>query len=95
MRLYNFEKKALKEVFKNFDGEIYIFGSRLKDNKKGGDIDIIIKPKSKISFKDILKMQGKYFLLTDTDIDIVPYDDNNPFIREAIKNAERLDLSNL
>ncbi len=95
MRLYNFEKEALKEIFKDFEGEIYIFGSRVKDNKNGGDIDIIIKPKNKLSFKDILKMQGKYSLLTDTDIDIVLYEDNNPFLREAIKNAERLDLSNL
>ncbi|EDP74415.1 nucleotidyltransferase domain-containing protein [Hydrogenivirga sp. 128-5-R1-1] len=95
MRLYDFEKKALKRIFEDFDGEIYIFGSRLKNDKKGGDIDIILKPKKKLFLKDILKIQAKYFLLTDTNIDIIQYDENNPFIKEVMKNAKKLDLSSL
>ncbi|WP_297889377.1 nucleotidyltransferase domain-containing protein [Sulfurihydrogenibium sp.] len=95
MRLFDFEKKALKEVFKDFKGEIYIFGSRLKDDKKGGDIDIILKPQDKLSLQDILKLQAKYYLLTDTEIDIIKYDENNPFVREVMKDAKRIDLSNL
>jgi predicted nucleotidyltransferase len=95
MRLYDFEKEALKEVFKDFKGEIYIFGSRLKENKKGGDIDLILKPVGDLSLQDILKLQAKYYLLTDTEIDILKYDENNPFIKEVMKNAKRLDLSSL
>jgi predicted nucleotidyltransferase len=63
MRLYQFEKDALKKVFQNFEGEIYMFGSRLDNNKKGGDIDLIIKPKKKLTLKDIISMQAKYFFL--------------------------------
>jgi len=95
MRIYEFEKKALKETFKDFKGEIYIFGSRVNNKKKGGDIDIILKPEKKLSLNDILKLQSKYFLLTDTNIDIIQYEEENPFIKEALKNAEKLDLSSL
>ncbi|MEJ5173063.1 MAG: nucleotidyltransferase domain-containing protein [Hydrogenothermaceae bacterium] len=95
MRLSNREKEALKEVFKDFNGELYIFGSRTDNSKKGGDIDIIIKPFGNFSFEDILKLQSKYFSLMDTDIDIILYDENNPFVKEVMKNAERVDLSSL
>lgn len=95
MRLYDFEKEALKEVFKDFKGDIYIFGSRLKEDKKGGDIDLIIKPYNDLSLSDILKLQAKYYLLTDTEIDIVKYDENNPFIKEVMHYAKKLDLSSL
>jgi len=44
MRLSEKEIKAIKEMFiKHFKkGEIYLFGSRIDDNKKGGDIDLYI-----------------------------------------------------
>ncbi|ACN98345.1 nucleotidyltransferase domain-containing protein [Sulfurihydrogenibium azorense] len=95
MRLYEFEKEALKEVFKDFEGEIYIFGSRVKEDSKGGDIDIILKTDKNLTLEDILKYQSKYFLLTDTNIDIVKYRENDPFIKEVMNDAERLDLSSL
>ena len=38
MRLDKLERGALKFVLKDFKGEIYLFGSRLDDDKKGGDI---------------------------------------------------------
>ncbi len=95
MRLKEFEKKALKEVFKDFKGEIFLFGSRLDESKKGGDIDILVKTERSLSLEEILKLEGKYFLLTDTSIDIVQYDEKNPFIQEIMKNAKRLDVSSL
>ena len=45
MRLKNKEKIAIQSVFREIfiKGEIYLFGSRVDDTQKGGDIDIYIK----------------------------------------------------
>jgi len=46
MRLTEFEKKEIKHaVEKNFGTEIdvYLFGSRIDDSLKGGDIDLYIE----------------------------------------------------
>jgi len=36
MRLDEHEKRALKYALQEFDGNVYIFGSRINDKKKGG-----------------------------------------------------------
>ncbi len=45
MRLTPYQQQAIKkhflEVFK--EGRIYLFGSRVDDNQKGGDIDLYIQ----------------------------------------------------
>jgi len=38
-------KEAFKKSFKN--GKIYLFGSRVDDTKRGGDIDLYLCPESK------------------------------------------------
>ena len=47
MRLTSTQHQAIKkyflEVFK--EGEIYLFGSRVDDSCKGGDIDLYLRPK--------------------------------------------------
>ena len=46
MRLTNKEINFINKTIKNFiDCEIYLFGSRTDDNKRGGDIDLYIIPK--------------------------------------------------
>ena len=46
MRLTTLQHQAIKkyflEVFK--EGQIYLFGSRVDESKKGGDIDLYIRP---------------------------------------------------
>lgn len=54
MRLEESEIFILKELSKKFFGEnfkMYLFGSRVDDNKKGGDIDIFIDSSKEIDFK--------------------------------------------
>ena len=48
MRLRKSEIEAIQNTFlKTFiHGEVYLFGSRVDNNQKGGDIDLYIKPKS-------------------------------------------------
>ena len=72
MRITKQQIKILKEAVKKVVGEqakIWLFGSRLDDNARGGDIDILVsldniveKPAStvaKISAKVMMKMQGQ------------------------------------
>ncbi len=42
MRLDTFQKKALNKAIENIDENVWLFGSRVDDNKRGGDIDILI-----------------------------------------------------
>jgi predicted nucleotidyltransferase len=46
MRLNDKEIKAITESFREIfnSGELYLFGSRTDDKKKGGDIDLYIRP---------------------------------------------------
>jgi predicted nucleotidyltransferase len=48
MRLKKYEIEAIENTFlkKFIHGEVYLFGSRVDDNQKGGDIDLYIKTKS-------------------------------------------------
>ena len=44
MRLKDFEIRAIKEAVRSMDSKakVYLFGSRVDDTKKGGDIDLLI-----------------------------------------------------
>jgi predicted nucleotidyltransferase len=61
MRLTNFEHKIIKEAFLEVfkEGDIYLFGSRVDDTKRGGDIDLYIIPKSKLSIKEIFEKRSR------------------------------------
>ena len=79
-------KQSFKEVFK--EGEIYLFGSRIDDNQKGGDIDLYLKLKDKTNlFRKKLKFLAKIKKeLGEQKIDIVFNLDNNRLIeKEAQK----------
>jgi predicted nucleotidyltransferase len=54
MRLSKFEVKTIKDTILNHiqDAKILLFGSRIYDNRKGGDIDILVQTSSKVSLKD-------------------------------------------
>jgi len=44
MRLLKEERKAISEAVAKFDSEakVYLFGSRVDDTKRGGDIDVLV-----------------------------------------------------
>ncbi|MBM4147181.1 MAG: nucleotidyltransferase domain-containing protein [Nitrospira sp.] len=91
MRLDENEKKALKHALKDFRGEVYLFGSRTDDSKRGGDIDILLVPKKRTSPLTLtLDVQKKFFFQCEEDIDVVIYQ-NSPFCREILKRAKRID----
>lgn len=92
MRLINFEKNIIKESILLFDNEakIYLFGSRIDDAKKGGDIDILVIS-NKINYSNLIKIKAKIFnSIEEQKLDIVIANKNNmhdPFINIALKSG--------
>lgn len=94
MRLTQSEIEAIKQTFLDVfhDGEIYLFGSRVDDNQKGGDIDLFIdRPinasfRKKIEFLSLLKQK-----IGDQKIDVVLSRDKKRLIeREALQKGIKL-----
>ena len=74
MRLKKNEIEAIKKVagliFKK--PEIYLFGSRINDNLKGGDIDLYIKLSYKPNLTDDIKFLAKLKrIIGERKIDLV------------------------
>ncbi len=95
MRLTQKEIIAIKESFtKVFQkGEIYLFGSRLDDKAKGGDIDLFIRgcEKEKIKEKKIKFLVELKKQIGDQKIDVViAKDDGNPIEQEALQKGIKL-----
>jgi len=90
MRLSAKYVEVIKRYFKEFfgDGEVYLFGSRVDDSKKGGDIDLYLSLKEhsnlfdkKIKFLSRVKRE-----LGDQKIDIVFNTDSSRLVeKEAMK----------
>jgi uncharacterized protein len=100
MRLDECERKALKYSLADFEGDVYLFGSRLDDTKRGGDIDILLLPKTTAAnpsgpLKLSLRIQTKFFSLCEQQLDVVVYSPDNPFCKEIIKSAQRLDIKRI
>lgn len=97
MRLSIFEVNAIKQVFAEVfgNGKIYLFGSRVNDAGKGGDIDLYIKtkPEAKISML-ALKIEFLYKLkkiIGEQEIDVIIARDKNRLIeREALMKGVEL-----
>ena len=97
MRLTEYERKmilkAFKEVFGN-GGDIYLFGSRVDDSQKGGDIDLYIVPSKKIENEYDKKIAFLIKLdeyIGEQKIDVIIAKDKSRIIeKEALKNGVKL-----
>lgn len=90
MRLSQVYVDVLKDKFIEFfgSGEIYLFGSRVDDNKKGGDIDLYLKVEdhNNLFEKKIKFLSRVKRVLGEQKIDIVFNEDKNRLIeQEALK----------
>ena len=99
MRLSDDYKCAIKEGVKKFFGKnakVILFGSRVDNNKRGGDIDLFIIPEIKLSpderfAKKIELLTYLHSVLGEQKIDIVVSKDFNQSIeKEALKNGIEL-----
>lgn len=94
MRLKKEEIEVLKNTLYKLSNEakIYLFGSRVDDNKRGGDIDLLIISK-KLTKRDLRKLRTEFFKhFGEQKIDIVLDDGTmkNPFVKIIFKKAVQL-----
>ena len=70
MRLDRQELNAIKKAIANINDEVYLFGSRVDDTKKGGDIDILIFSQEN-AFRLSQQVSIKFFMECEEKIDVV------------------------
>ena len=98
MRLTPKEQKAITETFSEIfpSGDIYLFGSRVDDTKRGGDIDLYIVLEKKMALSTLfdknidflVELKGK---IGEQKIDVLISKDKNRLIeQEALKNGIKL-----
>jgi len=88
LRLKDTEIEAIKSVFNEVfgKGEIYLFGSRVDDNKRGGDIDLYLMVDTEDKFNKKIKFRAKlYRLIGERKIDVVFSEDENRLIEKEAR----------
>lgn len=95
MRLDQQERSALRYALQNFDGEVYLFGSRLDEACRGGDIDLLLKPNFQVDGVVLAtEIQARFFDRLEQDIDVIIYEDND-FCRQVMHDAKKIDIQRL
>lgn len=93
MRLKDYEQAAILSTVKCLDNNahVYLFGSRVDDSKKGGDIDLLVMS-DKLTRDDRRTIKMKlYELLGEQKIDLVlAADDSDPFVKLALETGVEL-----
>lgn len=93
MRISNFEKDSIIKNAKNIFGngvEVFLFGSRIDDNLKGGDIDLYIKTDIK---NNLYQKKNDFIIAVEDEIGeqkidvIIAKDATKEIEKEAIKNG--------
>jgi len=95
MRLSSNEISSIKEIFFSIfkSGEIFLFGSRVDDSLRGGDIDLFIQTddKNNILEKKIQFLSRLKSKIGDQKIDLIISKDKTRTIeKEAIKYGVKL-----
>ncbi|ACX95105.1 nucleotidyltransferase domain-containing protein [Halothiobacillus neapolitanus] len=90
MRFTHKEASSIKEAFQDVfqEGTILLFGSRVDDNKKGGDIDLYIQLSHPLSPREQLERKAQFKLklyeaLGEQKIDIVIAKDQQRSIEKS------------
>ena len=91
MRLTQYEINSIKKAFEEtfITGDVYLFGSRVDDSQRGGDIDLYLVPSEK--FDDDRERKVKFLVKLDEyigeqKIDVIMAKDKNRLIeKEALR----------
>jgi len=94
MRLSIQEISLLKKTLKNLsnDASLYLFGSRVDDKKRGGDIDLLVVSKN-FTKQQLRKFRIEFFKeFGEQKLDIIVDDGSfkNPFHKLIYQKAIRL-----
>lgn len=93
IRLAENEQSAIRTAIREADSEasIYLFGSRVNDSAKGGDIDLLVLSKKITLMVKLGILAQLHQKLGECKIDIVVYqDDSRPFSRMVMQEGVRL-----
>lgn len=89
-------KSAIRDHFPG-QAETYLFGSRVDDNKRGGDIDLMIVdnlPQEQLELSKIRALTAIHVKLGEQKVDMVvtadPEQDRRPVVQIARKQGVRL-----
>ena len=92
MRLSKREIEAILQVAEDIYGadvKVYLFGSRVDDSRRGGDIDLLVRTTSeKKGILERVRMASRIkSLIGDQKIDIIGDYEDNQVVQEALKNG--------
>lgn len=95
MRLQSKEIETILRVAEEIYGngvKVYLFGSRLNDEKRGGDIDLLIRTEGekKGVLARIRMISRLKHYLGEQKIDIIGDHEENSVVREALENGLQL-----
>jgi predicted nucleotidyltransferase len=91
MRLNSQDRHLIKQTIYQLDpqAQVYLFGSRVDDNKKGGDIDLLVLS-THLGFTAQKQIKLKlYELIGEQKIDLIiaPEVSADPFIQLVLEEA--------
>ena len=92
MRLSKREIEVILQVAEDIYGtdvKVYLFGSRVDDSRRGGDIDLLVRTTSaKKGILERVRMASRIkSLIGDQKIDIIGDYEDNQVVQEALKNG--------
>ena len=73
MRISAREQSAIKGVLSKFDpeGKVYLFGSRIDDEKRGGDIDLLFETQRSMTLIEELRARYQLEIACDGRVDLI------------------------
>jgi predicted nucleotidyltransferase len=95
MRIATAQKKFIYDYWKQKEpsNQVYLFGSRVDDSKKGGDIDILVLSDKKLHHTDLFKMKQLFFSkFGEQKMDVISFtkDEENVFKKYVLSYAKLL-----
>lgn len=92
MRISDEMRKYFSDEVKKIEpsARVYLFGSRVYDEKRGGDIDIMVMAQGKLEFEELSRLRiGFWERFGERKVDFVCYmfDENDPFKELIMEHA--------